>query len=305
MVEIRLVTWREHSADLLQVRKTVFIEEQSVPEELEIDGEDPFAYHWLLLSDNQPVGCARMLPDGHIGRFALLPQFRGHGLGRLLLGTVLKDAAAHGFSNVYLHAQTHALGFYQQAGFIAEGEAFMDAGIPHKLMQKQLGNETSSRRLGETSGRFAVHDIGAVSLELARQCQRQLRLFSQFLEPEWFDRPELAEALSALARRHRFTEIRLLIIDSRPLVGRGHSLLNLSRRLPTSIQLKRAQVEPRELKELMLIADDRGVLRWDMREPERAWADFNNLPMARDSAAQFDELWYRAVDDPELRTLHI
>lgn len=163
----------------------------------------------------------------------------------------------------------------------------------------------TNRRLGETSGRFAVVDIADHALDLARQCRRQLRLLSLSLEPQWFDSESLAEALSSLARRHRSSEVRLLIADSRPLAGRPHALVNLHRRLPSSVLLRRARVEPRELHDLFLIADERGLLYWNAREPERAWADYNNRPAAEDAAIRFDELWYRSSDDPELRELHL
>ena len=161
------------------------------------------------------------------------------------------------------------------------------------------------RRLGETSGRFAVHGIAVQALDLAGQCVRKLRLLSLHLEPQWFDSAALAQTLSGLARRHSSTEVRLLIVDSRPLAGRPHALLELHRRLPSSVMLRRARLEMRELRELCLIADERGLLCWNPAEPERAWADYNNRPAAEDAAIRFDELWYRSSDDPELRTLHL
>lgn len=300
MITIEPIDWDSGADALRAIREAVFVAEQGVPPTLEYDGEDPAARHWLLRVEGAAAGCARMLADGHIGRLALLPDYRGRGLGRRLMQRILDDAAAMGLEGVHLNAQVPALAFYHRLGFESRGPEFDDAGIPHRHMQLKL-----ARRLGASSGRFAVSDIGTVGLELARQCRRCLRLLSLHLEARWFDRREWAQALSALARRHRNTEIRLLIADSRPLVGTHHALLGLTRRLPSSVLLRRTRIEPHELRDLFVIADERGLLRWPAREPERAWADFNNRPAAEDAAARFDGLWYRSVDDPELRDLHI
>src|SRR6185295_3784174 len=106
-------------------------------------------------------------------------------------------------------------------------------------------------------------------------------------------------------RRSRFSEIRLLIVDSRPLVQRGHMLLDLQRRLSSTILLRRVSCEPEDIRENYLLADDRGILCFPVREPERAWSDYNNRPIAEDYSTQFDELWNRAIDDPELRLLNL
>jgi hypothetical protein len=161
------------------------------------------------------------------------------------------------------------------------------------------------RLLGEDAGRFAATDRASTALELAQQSRRQLRLLSNALDPALYNMPAFADALSQLARRSRYSEIRLLVLDAHAVVERGHLLLELQRRLSTTIQLRRADCEPATIRENFLIADDRGLLCYSLREPEKAWADFNNRPLAEDYCAQFDELWYRSIDDPELRLLHI
>lgn len=124
---------------LASVRRTVFIEEQGVPEALEWDEHDATALHWLArLDDGTAVGCARLLPDGHIGRMAVLPGWRGQGIGRALLDAAVAAAQARGDRQVRLSAQLHALGFYQRAGFVACGSPYDEAGIPHQAMQKSL-----------------------------------------------------------------------------------------------------------------------------------------------------------------------
>lgn len=131
--------WAHDAADLSAVRRAVFIDEQGVPESLEWDEHDAASIHLLARAINgAPIGCARLLPDGHIGRMAVLPAWRGHGIGHALLQAVLQLAQAHGHRIVKLSAQTHAAGFYAAAGFVVEGAGYEEAGIPHVAMSKKL-----------------------------------------------------------------------------------------------------------------------------------------------------------------------
>lgn len=131
--------WARDAANLGTVRRAVFIDEQGVPDTLEWDEYDAVSTHWLALDgDGSPIGCARLLPDGHLGRMAVLPAWRGHGVGRALLDAVLHAARMRGDRLLRLSAQTHAAGFYARAGFLADGPAYEEAGIPHVAMQKML-----------------------------------------------------------------------------------------------------------------------------------------------------------------------
>ena len=136
---IRVAAWTRDGDALTDIRRRVFIAEQHVPEALEWDGEDGSAQHWLALRDELPVGTVRLVADGHIGRMAVLAQARKLGLGSKLLRAAIEAARGRGVHEVYLHAQVQALGFYARHGFIAEGEVFMDAGLPHRTMRLALG----------------------------------------------------------------------------------------------------------------------------------------------------------------------
>lgn len=121
------------------VRETVFIQEQHVPEELEWDGLDEAASHVIALdSHGQIIGTARLLDNGHIGRMAVLPQWRHHGVGSAMLSALLRLARQKHLTRVFLHAQTTAIDFYTRHGFSVQGEEFMDAGIPHRHMERDL-----------------------------------------------------------------------------------------------------------------------------------------------------------------------
>lgn len=145
---ITVATWHGDGPTLRALRQAVFVAEQGVPLEIELDGRDPECRHLLARCAGVPVGCVRMLPDGHIGRMAVLAPWRGCGIGRRLLAAMLEQAAAAGLRGVWLHAQVHALAFYERLGFRAEGPEFDEAGIRHRLMRRDLPAPAISPRAG-------------------------------------------------------------------------------------------------------------------------------------------------------------
>ena len=136
---IEVVDWQDRRDDLRAIRKSVFIEEQHVPKELEWDGLDSGCTHALAMIGATPVATARLTPQGQIGRMAVLREFRGRGIGSQLLAAVVEQARRAGHTEVFLHAQVSVIGFYERHGFVAEGENFMDAGIEHRTMRLSLG----------------------------------------------------------------------------------------------------------------------------------------------------------------------
>lgn len=128
--------------DALTVRKTVFVEEQHVPEEEEIDEFEQEATHFVLYDGDNPVGAGRFrMLDNHMGkieRICILPDYRNRGAGRLIMESIEQFAKENGISKIKLNAQTHAEPFYQKLGYETVSEVFMDAGIPHVAMIKQL-----------------------------------------------------------------------------------------------------------------------------------------------------------------------
>lgn len=132
------VRWDSHAEQLATIRRKVFIEEQGVSEALEWDGLDLDAVHVLALAGDTPIGCGRLLPSGKIGRMAVLPAWRGQGIGATLLDRLLSISRRQGCSQVMLSAQVAAIPFYQRAGFSVCSEIYMDAGIPHRDMRLAL-----------------------------------------------------------------------------------------------------------------------------------------------------------------------
>jgi predicted GNAT family N-acyltransferase len=134
------------------VRKEVFVGEQGVPEDIEYDAYDAGAVHVLAVrEDGLPLGTGRLLHGeaaaaktdgdlsvGSLGRLAVTKAARGLGVGAALVGAIEDAARARGLTAVDLHAQTHALGFYERLGYEAYGPEFLDAGIPHRAMRRAL-----------------------------------------------------------------------------------------------------------------------------------------------------------------------
>lgn len=136
---VRTADWGADAAVLRAIRTEVFVEEQRVAPELEWDDEDERAWHVLAMTpDGAAIGTGRLLRDGHIGRMAVLRPWRGKGAGGALLAELVRLAQAAGFTELVLHAQTHAIGFYARFGFEPEGETFIEAGLPHCTMRKRL-----------------------------------------------------------------------------------------------------------------------------------------------------------------------
>ncbi|MGJ7460936.1 GNAT family N-acetyltransferase [Halomonas sp. MA07-2] len=130
--------WEALGEAASEIRRLVFIEEQRVPLAEEWDGRDGDSRHFLALLDGAPVGTARLLPDAHIGRVAVLAEARESGIGAALMAAAIETARRERYPDVELAAQTHALAFYERLGFIAFGNEFLDAGIPHRNMRLDL-----------------------------------------------------------------------------------------------------------------------------------------------------------------------
>lgn len=138
-VTIRLGSWDELRAQAAPIRFAVFVEEQRVPADLEIDDHDPLCLHAIACdAQGRPVATGRLLPDGHIGRMAVLREARGSGIGTAVLEALMRAARERGHREVVLSAQTHAVPFYARLGYATEGAVYDDCGIPHIDMRRAL-----------------------------------------------------------------------------------------------------------------------------------------------------------------------
>ena len=130
--------YEPHTDDICAIRYEVFVDEQNVPEELEIDGLDGEAKHVLTFVDGLPIGTGRILSDGHIGRVAVLKNYRGLGIGKSIMKELIKCAQDLSLEKVWLSSQWHAHSFYLDLGFVCVGEIYKEAGIDHIKMFKTL-----------------------------------------------------------------------------------------------------------------------------------------------------------------------
>ena len=138
MPTIELLDWERARGQAAPIRFAVFVEEQGVPFEIELDEYDPVSIHALAFDGEKAVGTGRLLPDGHIGRMAVLKEWRKRGIGGLLLKRLIDAAKARGDGQVALSAQVGALAFYRAHGFEPEGDEYMEAGIRHQAMKRSL-----------------------------------------------------------------------------------------------------------------------------------------------------------------------
>ncbi len=135
----RIVDWPAAGARLAAVRTAVFVGEQQVPVAIERDGRDSECVHVIAESaSGEAIGAGRLMPDGRIGRMAVLANWRGRGVGGAMLAALMDEARSRGHREAYLHSQAHAKAFYERYGFDVAGEEYLEAGIPHIEMRARL-----------------------------------------------------------------------------------------------------------------------------------------------------------------------
>jgi predicted GNAT family N-acyltransferase len=148
MTQIRRVVSEKELKRAFSIRLRVFVREQGVPEEIELDEDDQKAIHLLAVVNGNSVGTARMvikMGRAKIGRMAVLKSYRGKGIGKALLGRAIELARGGGAKSIYLHAQVPVVGFYETTGFSPAGRVFMEAGIPHrKMILRRVSGPTRS-----------------------------------------------------------------------------------------------------------------------------------------------------------------
>jgi predicted GNAT family N-acyltransferase len=136
MLRIALLPWDEARAHAAPIRFEVFVEEQGVPRDIELDRHDALSLHALAFEQEKAVATARLLPDGHIGRMAVLRPWRGRGIGGAMLQRLMAAARTRGDREVVLAAQVQAVPFYRAHGFVESGTQYLEAGIPHQDMRR-------------------------------------------------------------------------------------------------------------------------------------------------------------------------
>lgn len=136
-LKIEIVKWIDGLSQLKNIREKVFIQEQKVTPQLEWDGMDEKAIHFLVFNDKAAIGCARAIvikDHMQLGRMAVLKEYRGQGIGGALIEKAMTIAKLNQLSAIYISAQCHAIDFYKKFGFEVKSDIYLDAEIPHRDM---------------------------------------------------------------------------------------------------------------------------------------------------------------------------
>mgnify|MGYP003343049274 CR=1 FL=1 len=140
-LKVEIVKWIDRHAALTMIREKVFIEEQKVTPQLEWDGLDEEAIHFLAYKNEEAAGCARaIVTEGvmQLGRMAVLKDHRGEGIGSALIDKAVTTLKLNQLLAIHISAQCHAIDFYKKFGFKVTSDIYLDAGIPHRDMRLEL-----------------------------------------------------------------------------------------------------------------------------------------------------------------------
>ena len=320
--QVELASWQVDEADLRAEREAVFLVEQAIPPEEEWDALDLPSRHVLVrAADGQPIGTGRLVPPAagddpahaHIGRMAVLADWRGKGVGAAIMRVLLEQARALGYGAVKLHAQSHAIPFYAQFGFAPCSEEYLECAIPHRTMRLDLDPVDAPPRAGPGPRPQAIalvaddraQALAAVATLLA-EAQHEVAIYTRDLDPALFDVPATLDALKRIALSGRHARVRILIHDPRSPVANGHRLIALAQRLSSAITL-RTPVEERDQQypSAFLLNDRSGYLF----RPLGSRLEGEGSTHAPGRHAQlrdfFDQVWERSEPSPELRQLGI
>jgi len=306
--------WQQDLAALRAVREEVFIVEQNVPAEEEWDALDPQCYHVLARDEaDRPIGTGRLTPDRHIGRIAVLRAWRGRGVGAAIMRVLIERARERGDREVELHAQDHAIAFYESLGFVVEGEGFLECEIPHHRMRLSLApvERRAAQLLAATPEPRAYDckergDTLEAIRDLLAGARHELAILTRDLDPQLLDQPDVLDAIKRIALSGPHARVRIVIQDPAVPMADGHRLVALAQRLSSAIAL-RTPVEDidRQLAAAFVLNDARGYLYRPLAS--RYEGEGNRYAPGRHAqlTTQFDALWERCVPAAELRRLSL
>lgn len=313
---VEICTWARASEReaLVAVREDVFVHEQHVPPELEIDADDVRSTHVLARAlDGAPIGTGRLTPAGVIGRMAVLRDWRGRGVGTMVLHTLLDLARSSQLDGVSLHAQCTAAPFYARHGFTAEGNEFEEAGIAHIAMRRALERRAAPERTPPPPPPPALalasstrEELIAATHTLLRGARHSMCVLVRELHPQLLNDTACLVQLRRLAISGRGASIRVLAQDLTRALEEGTRLLELAQRLSSVIEMRKP-VEQQDLEypSAFMCVDSQGFLfrplEYQMTATGSTWAPGRHAQLMQ----RFEEVWARSEAWPELRALGI
>ncbi len=301
----------------LGVREEVFVVEQHVPHEDERDELDPLCVHALARDHSGvPIATGRLVPPrgdepARIGRMAVLRAWRGKGVGEALLHLLVDRARTLGYRTLEMHAQSHAVPFYERHGFATYGEEFFECDIAHMNMRRELepfGTPDRSAIARQAAAMRSVEsqdEAAAAALAVIMSARRELAIYTRDLDPALFGNAEALEMLKTLAIRGRGARIRILVQEPQIAALDGHRLIPLAQRLTSVFELRTPVEDDRQYASAFVVSD---ALAYYFRAlGSRFEGETSPRGPGRASQLQeyFDGVWERAALCDELRQLSL
>ena len=303
-IDYQICTWQQQQ-HIMAVRQAVFIEEQNVPEELEIDEHDANCVHILAFENQQPIATARLLNDGHIGRMCVLKSHRLKGIGSNLLQRLIDIAQQQDLHLLQLNAQLDAIPFYEKAGFSVCSDVFLDAGIEHKAMRLKLPNALlkNSHLTIELDSKALCQET---VISLISQATDNIALFTQQLEHDLYDHKEICLAIRSLIRSNRRARVRIICQDSYLAAQHGHCLIQLAQKLSSFVEIRQpSSHDIKSFKQSWLMVDDRAYCHIKNLDRFIGTASFNQPLQVKESLDFFNRAWENSETDPQTRRLSL
>jgi predicted GNAT family N-acyltransferase len=295
--QIETVDYAAQHALLHGVRHAVFIIEQQVPAELEVDALDPLSHHVLARdAEGHPIGTGRLTPEQRIGRMAVVAAARRQGVGDALLEALVAEAQRRGWGEVSLHAQLAARDFYARNGFLPEGDTFEEAGIVHQAMRRRLDG---AMRVGDLAGAIAA------TSSVIHRARRQLRIQIRGDDSTLFGQPQVLAALRRFATARHDKHVQLLVAEG-DVAALPSPLTALIQRLPSVFEL-REPIDPVDCAVVSAgLCNDNGDCYFrPMGERLEGELSLASGARARQQEELFQRIWERSRACSALRVLGV
>jgi predicted GNAT family N-acyltransferase len=299
---------------LCAVREEVFVHEQGVPPEMELDDDDPRSVHVMARAlDGTVIAAGRLTPSGQIGRMAVLKDWRDRGVGSALLQLLLEQARTRGMPEVRLHAQAAATDFYAKHGFEIAGEEFMEAGIAHRPMRMAIAAFAGPPRpppLPRPESKVLSvqtrEQLIEATLAVLSGARHELRIMVRELDPMLLDDSACLVELRRIAISGRGACIRVLAQDISRAQHAGNRMLDLAQRLPSVIQFRRpVENVDCDYPSAFMCTDAGAYLFRPVAQRMESVGSTCAPGRAAQLQALFDQVWERSESMSELRPLKI
>jgi predicted GNAT family N-acyltransferase len=327
---VELAQYETDLAALRAVREPVFLVEQQVPPELEWDDLDPRSQHVIARdAGGQPIGTGRLTPEHKIGRMAVLPAWRGRGVGEAMLVRLLDLARQLGYLELKLHAQVSAIEFYRRVGFEAYGPRFMEAGIEHQSMRLALepwvepeappaaapppgAQEEPARVPAEVITQRAEREFDSFTecrealLEVLQGAQYKVWIYSRDLDPTLLAGAAMLDEIRRVGLAGRGAELRILLHDPVAAHRARSPLVSLAQRMSSTVHIRQA-VEDVDLQyaSAFVLNDAGGYLFRPLASRFEGSVSAHGAGRHRQLLDYFRQVWERAVEADELRPMRL